>query len=168
MSAACHELDHGTVFKTKFLNRVFLVIYSLLAWFNPYDYALSHTYHHRYTLHPKGDREVVLPDRPTLHWFYLLQLITINITGGPMCRGILPILKNTISAALGKPLLEDESGTETHSNQYKEWVTALYAAHPKERYKSVLWARLLIVFHAGIIVAGVLSCLLYTSPSPRD
>ena len=78
LSAACHELDHGTVFKNKPLNRVLLRIYALLAWFNFHDYALSHTYHHRYTLHPDGDREVVLPQSPTLRWLYVLQLLTIN------------------------------------------------------------------------------------------
>ena len=58
---APHELGHGTVFKTKILNKIFLYIYSCLAWWDPFDYASSHTYHHRYTLHPEGDREVLLP-----------------------------------------------------------------------------------------------------------
>ena len=68
---AVHELGHGTVFKTRWLNRFFLYIYSLLVWHNHYDYAMSHTYHHRYTLHPDGDREVVLPKTPSLRAFYL-------------------------------------------------------------------------------------------------
>ena len=55
---APHELGHGTVFKTKWLNKVFLYIFSLIAWWDLYDYASSHTYHHRYTLHSEGDREV--------------------------------------------------------------------------------------------------------------
>jgi fatty acid desaturase len=54
---AVHELGHGTVFKTKWLNDFFLYLFSLISWWNPYDYAASHTYHHRYTLHPEGDRE---------------------------------------------------------------------------------------------------------------
>ena len=56
-----HELGHGTVFKTKWLNRFFLVPMSLLTWWSHHEYAMSHTYHHRYTLYPEGDREVVLP-----------------------------------------------------------------------------------------------------------
>ena len=47
LGAASHELDHGTVFRTKALNRFFLRLFSLITWFNPDDYALSHTYHHR-------------------------------------------------------------------------------------------------------------------------
>ena len=58
---AAHELGHGTVFRTKWLNKAFLYLFSLIGWFDTYDYNLSHTYHHRYTLHPEGDREVLLP-----------------------------------------------------------------------------------------------------------
>ena len=74
---AAHELGHGTVFKTKALNRIFLRIYSIFSWHNHHEYAMSHKYHHRYTLHPEGDREVVLPleilmGKP----LYLLQIFT--------------------------------------------------------------------------------------------
>ena len=44
-----HELGHGTVFKTRFLNSAFLHFVCLISWWDPYDYAASHTYHHRYT-----------------------------------------------------------------------------------------------------------------------
>ena len=90
--AACHELDHGTVFKTKWLNRLFLRIYAFLAWFNYHDYALSHTYHHRYTLHPDGDREVVLPKTPSLRALYLLQLCSFSVTGGFESNGLIPLV----------------------------------------------------------------------------
>ena len=156
LSSACHELVHGTVFKSKFFNRLFLIPYSLLAWFNPPNYSLSHAYHHRYTLHPKGDREIVLPDRPTFHWFYITQLLTINITGGPMSRGLLPTLRKVITAARGKPLLDDEDEAQNHSKKYREWSESLYAAHPEERRKSVLWAWSLILFHAGILITGTI------------
>eukprot|EP01052_Picozoa_sp_SAG31_P031877 SAG31_NODE_3429_length_4284_cov_7.544086_3_plen_137_part_00 len=36
---AVHELGHGTVFATKWLNSFFLVIYSLPLWWDPYDCA---------------------------------------------------------------------------------------------------------------------------------
>ena len=58
---AAHELGHGTVFKTKSLNKLFLRIYSIISWHNYHEYNISHTYHHKYTLHPEGDREVELP-----------------------------------------------------------------------------------------------------------
>ena len=72
-----HELDHGTVFKTGWLNRFFLKIYALLSWFNFHDYALSHTYHHRYTLHPTGHREVVLT-QSTNSAFLVVNTIVYN------------------------------------------------------------------------------------------
>jgi len=63
---APHELGHGTVFRTKWLNKFFLYLYSLLSWWDPFNYAMNHTYHHRYTLHSKGVREVLLPLTPSL------------------------------------------------------------------------------------------------------
>ena len=75
---AVHELGHGTVFKTKWLNKFFLYLFSLISWWNPFDYAASHTYHHRYTLHPEGDREVLLPVHPNVGVTFLLQMFTLN------------------------------------------------------------------------------------------
>ena len=144
------------MFKTKPLNRVFLRIYAPLAWFNFHDYALSHTYHHRYTLHPDGDREVVLPQSPTLRWLYVLQLLTINITGGPMCRGLWPILRYTVTAALGLPMRADTVGdTEPVGVRAQEWIAALYEAHPEERRKSIRWAQILLLFHGSVLVVAI-------------
>ena len=55
---------HGTVWRTKWLNGFFLEVFSLLSWHNHHEYAISHTYHRRYTLFPDGDRELLLP-QPT-------------------------------------------------------------------------------------------------------
>ena len=76
---APHELGHGTVFRSKWLNKVFLYLFSLIGWWNPFDYALSHTYHHRYTLHPDGDQEAVLPCEPVIRVPFLLQIFTVSI-----------------------------------------------------------------------------------------
>ena len=46
---APHELGHGTVFRTRWLNQLFLYPISTVSWFDPFDYNVSHTYHHRYT-----------------------------------------------------------------------------------------------------------------------
>ena len=159
-SSGCHELDHGTVFKTKRLNRLFLDIYSVLAWFNYHDYALSHTYHHRYTLHPDGDRELVLPKTPSLKVLYLLQLCTISITGGFESKGLIPLMRNTVGTALDIfPRRDVESDPETTGQNAEEWVRALYDAHPDERAKSVRWARRTLLFHGLVIVAAIVSGL---------
>ena len=159
-SSGCHELDHGTVFKTRWLNRFFLVIYSRLAWFNYHDYALSHTYHHRYTLHMDGDREVELPKTPSLRALYLLQLFTVNIFGGFMAGGIIPIIVNTVKMALRKfPRKDAVSDPEATRAMPEEWMASLYEAHPEELNKSVRWARITLLFHALVIVAAIVSQL---------
>ena len=63
---------------------------------------MSHTYHHRYTLHPEGDREAVLPANVSLRFLLMLQLFTFNVWRsrrnlGP--GGLLPILLDTVQAA---------------------------------------------------------------------
>ena len=153
---ACHELVHGTVFRNKRLNRLFLHVYSFLGWFNIHDYALSHTYHHRYTLHPDGDREVTLPKKPSLRALYLLQLCTINITGGFESSGLVPMLRGVGGTAFGFfPRRQGEGETRTSGRMGDEWVQALYDAHPEERAKSVRWARRTLAGHALITVAGL-------------
>jgi fatty acid desaturase len=66
---AFHELVHQTVFKTKALNPPFLNLISFLAWSNPVWFWASHQEHHKYTLHPPDDLEVVLPQELTLKSF---------------------------------------------------------------------------------------------------
>ncbi len=61
LGAAFHELTHQTVFKTKALHPPFLYLVSWLSWANPIWYWASHQEHHKYTLHPPDDLEVVLP-----------------------------------------------------------------------------------------------------------
>ena len=62
---AFHELCHKTVFKTKWLNIFFLNLVSFLSWYNPVLFWASHQEHHKYTLHPPEDLEVVLPVKLT-------------------------------------------------------------------------------------------------------
>ena len=139
---AVHELAHGTVFKTPALNRAFLYVYSLLSWWNHYEYAMSHTYHHRYTLHPQGDREVVLPRTPTLRFLCLLQLFTVNFTHFIECNAVYYTLKRIVLTAF---------------NRYdNDWFAALYQDQPEARKRAVTWARLLLLFNAVVIVASFL------------
>ena len=143
---AAHELGHGTVFRTRALNQFFLRLYSLISWHNFHEYAVSHTYHHRYTLHPQGDREVVLPQHAVFTPLHVLQLFTINLFGGPMTSGLIPIIGGTIHTAFGG---------YGNSVVTTEWSTALYTTHVRERAKAVNWARLLLLFHAAVIAAAI-------------
>ncbi len=152
---AVHELGHGTVFKTKWLNRFFLHLFSLISWWNPYDYAASHTYHHRFSLHPEGDREVLLPLHPNVGKTFLLQLFTINLLTKPGRTfgkgGLLATVWSTLLDACGKT-----ASTDIPAN---EWLAALRADQPDQHRRSVIWSRLQLAFHASVVVIAVVTGL---------
>ena len=138
---AVHELGHGTVFRSKWLNQVFLRIFSLLGWWNYHEYAMSHTYHHRYTLHPEGDREVMLPRNPTLWFISLLQLFTVNINFKIESNSVYYTIRRIVWTAL---------------NRYDDaWVKSLYQEQPTARRQAVNWARLVLAFHVVVIGAFI-------------
>ena len=144
-SAPHHELCHGTVFKTKRLNEIFLRIFSTLGLQNFHIYKMSHSYHHRFTLHRIADKEVVLPKTPSLRFLYLLQLFTFNITGGFESRGLFPMMRGLFRVA-----------ADRMEQPYNEWGTELYAEFPEERLKAVHWARYLVAVHLSFAVFAVL------------
>lgn len=73
---AIHELQHRTVFKSRFLNEFFEKIYAFISWSDYIWYQQSHTQHHMSTCHAQHDGEVVLPVRFSLRkpkvWLNLL------------------------------------------------------------------------------------------------
>jgi fatty acid desaturase len=144
-----HELAHGTVFKTKWLNKVFLYIYSLLSWWDPFDYAMSHTYHHRYTQHPDADRENLFPLNPSIAPSVLLQLFTVALTFTPGRvfgkGGLVSHVHLFIRAALDLP-----PGSEDVVSH--EWLIRLHKDQPDEARKVVWWSRLMLLFHASVLV----------------
>ena len=143
-TAPHHELCHTTVFRTKRLNELFLRVFSFLGWLNYEIYRFSHSYHHRFTLFLEGDREEVLPVKPSLRVLYLLQLFTVNVTGGYQSRGLIPTVKNFVVIALNR-----------FHNPFNSWGTELYEGHPEERMKAARWARIVVLGHAGAIVVFI-------------
>jgi fatty acid desaturase len=142
---ATHELAHGTVFRTKWLNSLFLRFLSLISWFNFHNYKMSHTYHHLYTLHPRGDREVVLPTTPYLHVLHLLQMFTFNLFGGRREPYSYPIVAN-----IGGTAKLAFTGKFN-----KEWLEAVYADQEEARKKAITWARVILLFHLTLIAASI-------------
>ena len=145
VGVAPHELGHGTVFRTKRLNKIFCYVFSLLGWFETFDYNTSHTYHHRYTLYPEGDREVLLPIKPTVGKTFLLQLFTINILtkrGRTLGNSLIGRLYSTFKAAVGR----DSSN---------EWINTLHADQPDQHRKSIWWARFMLAFHGTVVVVSI-------------
>ncbi len=131
-----HELGHGTVFKTKRLNRFFADLLAFLGWINHEKFEASHTMHHRYTLHPPDDLEVVLPIRLMVRHFFLNCFISPLLAWNT--------LRDTFRIARGK--------------FQGDWEMALYPESlPEKRIPTIRWTRILILGH-GVIAATSL-CL---------
>ena len=139
-TAPNHELCHRTVFKTKWLNEAFLRIFALAGWSNFEIYQFSHNYHHRFTLHPEGDREEIMPATPSLRAAYMLQLCTVNIFGGYQSKGIVPTVQNFLLIAANR-----------FDNPYNSWGEELYEGYDEHRRRAANWARITLLFHAVII-----------------
>jgi fatty acid desaturase len=126
---AVHELGHGTVFQTKFLNAVFVRVFAFFGWINFEMFGTSHARHHRYTLHQPDDLEVVLPAK-----IIIRQMLVVGIINPKAFWG----LKSALKVARGK-----FTG---------EWELKLFPAGSPERTAAVNWARILLVGH-GLIIA---------------
>ena len=152
---AVHELGHGTVFETKWLNKFFLYMFSLISWWNPFDYAASHTYHHRYTLHPEGDREVLLPIHPNVGATFLFQMFTFNLITQPGRTfgkgGMLSAVWLTLLSSFGKI-----GSTEVPAN---EWLEAVHSDQSEQKLASIRWSRTLLAFHILVLALAILTGL---------
>lgn len=98
-----HELAHGTVFKTIYLNKITLSIVSFLLWNNKTYFKYSHALHHKFTLKSDKDYEVRVPVRVNrallivgffsgIHDFYKVFRFTIknafNVVEGPLANSV--------------------------------------------------------------------------------
>jgi fatty acid desaturase len=131
---AVHELVHGTVFRTRFLNAFFLRVFAFLAKNNFRMIEESHARHHRYTLHQPDDLEVVLPAGQVLLKHFLLTGI-IN----PMA--VWPSFSSTIRFA--------------RDRFEGEWELTLFPPGSPARRATVRWARILLAGHGLILVVSL-------------
>lgn len=130
---AVHELGHGTVFQTRWLNALFVRVFAFLGWINFEMFNVSHVRHHQYTLHPPDDLEVVLPIKIMIKNFFLQGFVNV--------RGPYDIIKDTIRIARGKFC--------------SEWELRLFPeSDPAKRRPPVNWARTLLVGHGLIVVVS--------------
>jgi len=134
MINAVHELGHGTVFKTKWLNFAFCHLFSFLGWINHETFQTSHLRHHRYTLHAPDDLEVVLPMRAMIMHVFKVGIINF--------QWMIACFKLTTRIARGK--FEGE------------WELTLYPPdEPEKRKVPVRWARIMIAGHALVVVVSL-------------
>jgi len=131
-----HELCHKTVFKTNALNIIFRNIYSFLGWYNHVSFWASHQAHHRYTLHPPDDSEVVLPVELSLRSY--LGFAFVNP------RGFVLRMKNVILLCFG--VIEND------------WERALFPPENAEGRRALFnWARLFISGHGLVALFALLT-----------
>lgn len=129
-----HELGHGTVFRTKGLNTFFCHVLAFLGWINHEMFQASHVRHHRYTLHPPDDLEVVLPVR---------LLVRDFILHGFLDRVALKV--NVLGAA------------RIAAGRFRgEWELTLFPpGQPERRRAPVRWARILLLGHGLLVIVGL-------------
>ncbi len=131
-----HEFCHKTVFRTKGLNTLFLNIFSFMGCYNPVMFWASHQEHHKYTLHPPDDMEVLLPVKLTLKDF---------LKGGFVNPwGFVEIFKLVVRLSRG---------------QLKgDWENALFPptnVNVEGRRRLFTWARIMLFGHATIIIVSI-------------
>lgn len=128
-----HELVHGTVFRTAWLNSACCHLLAFLGWINHEMFQASHVRHHRYTLHPPDDLEVVLPIRLAA-WHF------VRSCGFEWAR-LRYTIGDTVRIACGR--------------FRGEWELTLFPPDkPALRRPAVRWARIVLGGHAAILVAG--------------
>lgn len=131
---AMHELSHGTVFRTKFWNSFFMRLFSFFGWLHPDHFNASHQRHHRYTLHPPDDLEVMLPTH-----FSLYTLLVHLLVNPPFFRWM---VCNTWNFARGRFV--------------GEWNQICLPAEQAQLRRDVIhWARLVLAGHVTILVVSV-------------
>jgi fatty acid desaturase len=131
-----HELTHRTVFRTPWLNDLFVRVFAFVGWFNFRHYASSHVRHHQFTLHPPDDLEVVLPIRLMIRDFFLTGFVN-----GRVYRLVLkPIVRHAMGRFEGA------------------WDLALFPPdRPYQRRPVIRWARVLLFGHGAILVVSLLA-----------
>jgi len=148
-----HELSHGTVFKTRWLNTLFLYLFSVLGWWNHVDYSSSHKHHHIYTLYVDADRENVLPIGPLPGFFALMQILTVNL----FTRRGRNFGSGGFVATVLQYALQSVGVHLPSSAPIAEWLRTIHEDDPQTARKSGRWARVLILFHAAVTVVGVVT-----------
>ncbi len=132
---AVHELGHGTVFKTKWLNVFFCHVSAFFGLINHEMFQSSHIRHHRYTLHPPDDLEVVLPTGVNLPMY-----LYVTFFNWPYLKWT---VLDTIRLAKGK--------------FQGEWELTRYPeGEPELRVPPMRWARCLLIGHALIFIVSMI------------
>ncbi|HEV2292783.1 MAG TPA: fatty acid desaturase [Tepidisphaeraceae bacterium] len=129
-----HELGHNTVFRSRWLNGMFVRVLAFLGWINFQIFGQSHGRHHAYTLHPPDDLEVVLPIKLAVRHFFARGFINVP--------GFLATVRDTVRIAVGR--------------FQGDWELTLYPQDDAHRRRAaVRWARALLIGHGLIMTVSL-------------
>lgn len=131
-----HELVHDSVFRTRWLNRFFLWVFSFLGWHNHHHFWASHTEHHKYTLHPPDDQEVLLPQTFDLKGLWKRGIVNFKYPYN--------LLKGKFKNFTG------------YLDTDQPWNAMLFPESDPERRRAYTnWERMVLVGHLGIAITSV-------------
>eukprot|EP00937_MAST-01D_sp_MAST-1D-sp2_P007314 g7314.t1 len=137
-----HELGHGFVFKTRWLNGFFMRVVSFLGWLHPDMFFSSHLRHHRYTQNAPLDQENPMP--VILTKWHFLRFAVLNVDGARA------ILTETAKAAFGVY-------PTGHLGWLPGWEEVCYPPDtPEARAPAMRWAQFMLLGH-GAVAAACLS-----------
>lgn len=129
-----HELCHKTVFKTNSLNIFFRNLYAFLGWYNHVFFWASHQEHHKHTLHPPDDLEVVLPVKVTF-WSYLRFAFVNPLGFYSRMRGVIRLCLGHVEG---------------------EWDNHLFPLDAIEKRRELFnWARFMLAGHIVIVIVSL-------------
>jgi fatty acid desaturase len=139
-----HELSHGTVFRTKWLNRAWGRVFGLLHWTsNAALYKMSHAYHHQYTLHRKSEGEEVHPRAEMADEVVKSAFLVVDVTGAALA------LYDAV-VALFVPFLRNP--------RRNTWLRYAYSRSDARAQRDVYWTGVSqLMFHLLFAVAAVAS-----------
>lgn len=136
---AVHELCHHTVFRSRWLNALFVRVFGFIGWNDWVWFSASHANHHRYTLHPPRDGEVVLPIR----WLSR-KVFWKSSFWAPL--GPYHAVRNTWRKARGR--IDDA------------WSKVLFPEDKPEARRALMnWNRSVLVGHGLILLAAVIAAV---------
>jgi fatty acid desaturase len=146
---AMHELGHGCVFKTPFLNALFLRLVSFIGWHHPDMFFSSHHRHHRFTQHEPHDQENPMPIKITLQQFLLFGFVNV--------QGAFSALRETLYAAIG----HFPTG---YLGWRPGWERIIYTpSDAAERATASRWAQFMLAGHV-LFAAACISRGLFLAP----
>ncbi|MCK5128263.1 MAG: fatty acid desaturase [Clostridiales bacterium] len=137
-TAAIHELSHNTVFKTRWLNKLFISIFAFMSWCDPIYFRKSHFQHHAYTVYHGLDQEVVQPISVSNWRLFFKIVFDVEKLYNDSFDGVIGVIRRAFGML--KPDRE-----------------AVLFENSKDRAKMIRWCRTVIIGHLLIVAAIIIS-----------